>query len=70
MNEEIINSKPSQCSEELWNIIQKPLNSEPNLRPTFKEIENELSKIIKQIDKNFNSSNEKTTVDSNLQTIS
>ena len=69
MNEQILNSKPSQCSEELWNLIQKSLNSEANHRPTFKEIENEVNKITKQLHKNINPSNEQK-LDSNLQTIS
>ena len=51
MNEQILNSKPSQCPEELWNLIQKSLNCEPNHRPTFKEIiqklENEIPEQIR-----------------------
>ena len=56
MNEQILNSKPSQCPEELWNIIQKSLNSEPNLRPTFKELnqqlDNEITELTRRIESN------------------
>ena len=38
MNEQILNSKPPQCPDDLWNLIHRGLNSDPNLRPTFKEI--------------------------------
>ena len=38
MNEQTLTSKPSQCSDQLWNLIQKGLNSDSNLRPTFQEI--------------------------------
>ena len=69
MNEQILNSKPSQCPEELWNLIQKSLNSEPHHRPSFKEIQNEFNKIKEQTDKNFNPSSEQI-VDSNIQNIS
>ena len=47
MNEQNLSSKPSQCPDDLWNLIQTSLNSEPNHRLTFKEIDSELSKILK-----------------------
>ena len=46
MNEQILNSKPSQCPEELWNLIQRSLNSEPNRRPTVEEIVQKLDNEI------------------------
>ena len=51
MNEQNLFSKPSQCPNDLWNLIQKGLNSDSNLRPTFQEIQSECNKIITKIHK-------------------
>ena len=69
MNEQILNSKPSQCPEELWNLIQKSLNSEPNHRPTFKEINQKLDNQITELSRGIESYNEDKSIYSLQESI-